>query len=102
VKEVGGYKFAGSFYPDLICDSKNISCRYLPLFAVQNISEDNWLYNQSAQYGQLGLGPKSPIMQQYIDPIQLVSNFSIVKKFDLNLEINLGGFADILVYKNDS
>lgn len=61
----GGYVTSGQVYYDTIC--VNDFCKYMKLYAADQILEDNWNWDIDGANGILGYGPNSPFWKQYIN-----------------------------------
>jgi hypothetical protein len=56
--DMNGYVGSASLYNSEICILG--SCRFEQIYAVTDVTEDNYLYGYSGAYGVLGLGIASP------------------------------------------
>lgn len=57
--QIGGYLASGSIYDEVLCFKNNGLCIEIEAFAATLIVSDDWLYDQPATYGTLGMGPGS-------------------------------------------
>lgn len=64
--QVGGYVASGSVYDEVLCFQGSL-CIEIEAYAADLILSDDWLYDQPATYGTLGMGPGSLIWSAYVD-----------------------------------
>lgn len=62
---IGGYTVSGTVYTSQLCFITN-ECKWVYVYGGSQISADNWLLNQDATYGIIGMGPNSPLWSGYI------------------------------------
>jgi len=72
----GGYVISGGKYETLLCFG-GVNCKLLQVYAVNEVHQDNWLFNTDASYGLIGLGPRSYIWEGFVSPLNKTATYSI-------------------------
>jgi len=71
-----GFVTSGTKYTSQVCFG-DVNCKFTVVYGVESISQDNYLYQQDATYGIIGMGPGSFFQQAFVDPETLISTYSI-------------------------
>lgn len=61
----GGYVVSGHIYETDICVG-DVNCKIIEVYSGEDISNDNWHFNEAGHYGIIGMGPYSYIWESYI------------------------------------
>lgn len=61
-----GYMTSGDIWETEVCLGN--SCKFMAIYAANNVTTDYLMYDLDAAYGILGMGPLSPIWSSYVDP----------------------------------
>lgn len=72
----GGYIVSGTQYTSELCFG-TYNCKFVNLYAVNQVSADNWLFDTDGAYGILGMGPHSYIWEGFVDPETKLAVYSI-------------------------
>ena len=67
---------SGSAYTSKLCFGE-FNCKFVKLYGVTQIHEDNWLYDINGAYGILGAGPRSHIWEGFVNPETKKAVYSI-------------------------
>lgn len=63
---LGGYVVSGTRYTTELC-LPNGDCKIGIIYSGENVSEDNWRYDQDGTYGIIGMGPNSFLWNGFAD-----------------------------------
>jgi hypothetical protein len=74
--QFGGYVVSGTTFTSEVCFS-GVNCKLVDVYGVDQVSQNNWLYNKDGTYGILGMGPTSFIWEGFVDPDLRTSTYSI-------------------------
>lgn len=74
--QFGGYVVSGTKFTSEICFD-NYNCKFIDVYGVDQVSQNNWMFNQDGTYGILGMGPGSFIWEGFVDPELKTSTYSI-------------------------
>ena len=74
--QFGGYVVSGTKFASEVCFG-GVNCKIVDVYGVDQVSQDNWLYNKDGTYGILGMGPTSFIWEGFVDPDLRTSTYSI-------------------------
>jgi len=72
----GGFVVSGDTYTSQLCFG-DINCKYINVHSATQVSQDNWLFNNDATYGIIGMGPGSFIWEGFVDPDTKLAFYSI-------------------------
>jgi hypothetical protein len=72
----GGYIVSGTQYTSELCFG-TYNCKFVNVYAANQVSADNWLYDYDGAYGILGMGPHSYIWEGFVDPDTRKAYYSI-------------------------
>lgn len=72
----GGYVVSGTIYTSELCFG-TYNCKFIKLYGVDSIKNDNWLYDINGAYGIIGVGPRSHIWEGFADPDTRLATYSI-------------------------
>lgn len=83
----GGYLTSGELHYNTVC--LNAACRTMEVYDALFISEDNWLNSQGGNellsFGIIGMGPNSPLWNQYVNPTTGSAQYSLsLNKTDIS------------------
>jgi len=73
-----GYTANGFIVLNEVCFYNATLCKIVSVYAVTEITADNWFFGVAGGNGIVGVGPNSPFVRQFIDPITNVQTYSIV------------------------
>lgn len=76
---IGGFVNSGYEYVSRLClPALGINhCKLIDMYAASTIYIDDYMYNQQAGNGVLGMGPNSQFWNGYIDPDTFAATYSI-------------------------
>ena len=74
--QFGGYVVSGTKFLSEVCFG-GVNCKVVDVYGVDQVSQNNWLFNQGGTYGILGMGPTSFIWEGFVDPDLRTSTYSI-------------------------
>ena len=72
----GGYVCSGQKYETQVCFG-GANCKFVDVYAVDQVSQNNWMMGQDGTYGILGMGPSSRIWEGFVDPESRRAVYSI-------------------------
>lgn len=64
--KMGGYVISGTRYTTELC-LPNGDCKIGAIYSGEQVSADNWRFNQDGTYGIIGLGPNSFLWSGFAD-----------------------------------
>jgi hypothetical protein len=73
-----GYTTNGLVVINEVCFYNNTLCKVASVYAVTEITANNWFYGINGGNGIIGVGPNSPFVRQFIDPFTNTQTYSIV------------------------
>lgn len=75
----GGYVCSGLKYETQVCfgGSSSRNCKFVDIYAADQVSQNNWMMGEDGTYGILGMGPNSKFFEGFVDPISRLAVYSI-------------------------